>query len=214
MMARLGFSISWIDRIMRCITSVSFSFLVNGLVCGSLKPSKGLCQGDPLSPNLFLICAEGLSLLIFSTKRCGDMVGFRCSRGGPKISHIFFADDSMMFSCDHEKKDNLSGDNFELLCIVICHLWFRCNNKVHASNIMCDDDIVPWAFSFLYEFRRINGIVAGVGLYGGVVARKWRLLDKECFKANTDTACVPNLRKVGFGIIICNFEGKVLASSI
>ncbi|KAK2652364.1 hypothetical protein Ddye_012220 [Dipteronia dyeriana] len=62
---------------MRCVTFVSFSFLVNDSVCGYLKPSRGLRQGDLLSPYLFLICVEGLSQLIIKTKMSGDIAGFR-----------------------------------------------------------------------------------------------------------------------------------------
>ncbi|KAK3195444.1 hypothetical protein Dsin_026754 [Dipteronia sinensis] len=97
MMQKLGFSSVWVERIMKCVASVKFSFSVNGSVSALLSPSRGLRQGDPLSPYLFLICAEGLSRLIFLAEKREDFTGFRCSRGGPKITHLFFADDSLLF---------------------------------------------------------------------------------------------------------------------
>ncbi|KAK3230117.1 hypothetical protein Dsin_001998 [Dipteronia sinensis] len=93
-----GFSHAWIDRIMNCMRSVSFSFLVNGEARGSLTSSRGLRQGDPLSPYLFLICTEGLSCLIRNAEERRDLAGFKCSKPRPKISHLFFPDDSMIFT--------------------------------------------------------------------------------------------------------------------
>ncbi|KAK3230966.1 hypothetical protein Dsin_002847 [Dipteronia sinensis] len=88
MMLRLGFSDSWVNRIMGCVKSVSYS----------LKPTRGLRQGDPLSPYLFLICVEGLTTLINTAYINGSIAGFRCSRSSPIITHLFFVDDSLLFS--------------------------------------------------------------------------------------------------------------------
>lgn len=63
-MRRLGFVEEWITWIMRCVTFVSYSFKLNGDLVGLVHPKRGIRQGDPLFPFLFVICAEGFSALL------------------------------------------------------------------------------------------------------------------------------------------------------
>ena len=63
-MRKLGFAKRWISMIMKCIRTVQYSILLDGVPKGYIIPSRGLRQGYPLSPYLFLLCAEGLSTLI------------------------------------------------------------------------------------------------------------------------------------------------------
>ncbi|KAK2635044.1 hypothetical protein Ddye_029836 [Dipteronia dyeriana] len=98
MMLKLGFSVAWVEKVMRCVTSVSFSLLVNGDVCGNLRPSRGLRQGDPLSPYLFLICAEGLSCLINDVLSSEKVIGYWCGSTRPFISYLFFVGDSLLLA--------------------------------------------------------------------------------------------------------------------
>ena len=74
-MEKLGFCSKWVNLIMQCITSISYSVLINGAAYGTIKPSRGLRQGDPLSPSLFLLCAEGLSAIIYEAVRNHSLTG-------------------------------------------------------------------------------------------------------------------------------------------
>lgn len=82
---------------MRCVTSVRYSFQINGRVVGEVVPPRGLRQGDPLSPYLFLICAEGLSSLLRQAEDKGEITGLKLARNAPSISHLLFVDNSLLF---------------------------------------------------------------------------------------------------------------------
>ena len=94
---KLGFNIKWVALIMECVTIVTYSPLVNGEPSGYIQPKRRLRQGDPLSPYLFLICTEGLSALLRKAERDSLIHGVAISRGGPRVSHLFFANDSLIF---------------------------------------------------------------------------------------------------------------------
>ena len=87
----------WVKIVMRCVSSVTYSIKINGHPRGHIIPTKGIRQGDPLSPFLFLFCAEGLSALIRKATERGQLNGVAACQRGPKISHIFFVDDNIIF---------------------------------------------------------------------------------------------------------------------
>ena len=96
-MLRMGFHSKWVNTIMHCLTSITYSIRINGVPHGHITPTRGLRQGDSLSPYLFLLCAEGLSSLIQKAALEEKITGISICRRGPQLSHLFFADDSLMF---------------------------------------------------------------------------------------------------------------------
>lgn len=94
---QLGFNETWVDWIMSCISTVSYSFLIDDTIHGRVTPSRGIRQGDPLSPYIFILCREVLSGLCRKAHISGHMVGLRLARAAPCINHLLFADDTMFF---------------------------------------------------------------------------------------------------------------------
>ena len=97
-MSKMGFHHKWISLMLECISTVSYAILVNREPHGYIPPSRGLRQGDPLSPYLFFLCAEELHSLVKQAELAGTVQGISLCHGGPKITHLFFADDSLIFS--------------------------------------------------------------------------------------------------------------------
>ena len=96
-MEKMGFHEKWINLIMHCITIVSYSIIINGVAHGIVIPTRGLRQGDPLSSYLFLLCADGFSSLINEVARNHMINEMSIYRGCPMVTHLFFADDSILF---------------------------------------------------------------------------------------------------------------------
>lgn len=93
---KIGFSSKFVRLIMRCITTPSFSVLINGVAKGLIKPQRGLRQGCPLSPYLFILCAEVFSNLLSQAEMNKHIHGIKFGKE-LSITHLLFADDSLIF---------------------------------------------------------------------------------------------------------------------
>ena len=89
-MRKMGFAERWVRLMMTCITSVSYSILINGEPKGMVVPTRGIRQGDPLSPFLFLLCTEGLNGLISQAANRGNIKGFALCKNSPRLTHLLW----------------------------------------------------------------------------------------------------------------------------
>ncbi|RVW68265.1 putative mitochondrial protein [Vitis vinifera] len=87
-----------------CLSSVSYAILVNGNAKGWVKTSRGLRQGDPLSPFLFTIVADVLSRMLLKAEERSLLEGFRVGRNRCRVSHLQFADDTILFANSSEEE--------------------------------------------------------------------------------------------------------------
>lgn len=98
MLIRVNLPQDMIDIIMSCISSVSTSILFSGEALDPIVPYRGIRQGDPLSPCLFILCIDYLGQLI--EEKCSAKLWnlVKASQSGPAFSHLLFADDLVFFA--------------------------------------------------------------------------------------------------------------------
>ena len=118
-MGKMGFEGRWLNWIKWCISTASFSILVNGSPAGFFPSSRGLRQGDPLSPYLFVIGMEILSCLLNRATGGNYLSGTKIADGRGEemvISHLLYADDTLLFC---------RAGNDELKFISWILMWFE-----------------------------------------------------------------------------------------
>ena len=98
MLFYFGLGAKWISWVKECVTTAKLSVLVNGSPTEEFCPQKGLRQGDPLSPFLFNVAVEGLNILMSRAQQLGLIKGVTIGSNGVQLTHLQFADDSILFS--------------------------------------------------------------------------------------------------------------------
>lgn len=93
----MGFPNNITNVIMSCIRTVTFSILINGDPTDPFHPKRGIRQGDPLSPYLFILYAEILSGLIAKGQQDGKIHSINIASKAPSMSHLLYVDDSILF---------------------------------------------------------------------------------------------------------------------
>lgn len=97
-LTEFGFPAHIVNLIMSIVTASTLSVKWNGEKLASFAPTRGLRQGDPMSPYLFVLCMEKLAILIQEKITAKQWQPVKISKNGPPISHLFFADDCIFFT--------------------------------------------------------------------------------------------------------------------
>ncbi|KAK4278800.1 hypothetical protein QN277_016598 [Acacia crassicarpa] len=113
---RFGFCSEWVSLVMKCVRSVSLNICLSGENIRSISPSRGIRQGDPLSPYLFIIVAEVLSIMISKSQIDRRLIGIKLSNGCPVLTHSFFADDALLYMRASHRNCTALANILDLYC--------------------------------------------------------------------------------------------------
>ncbi|XP_030441021.2 uncharacterized protein LOC115663116 [Syzygium oleosum] len=107
------FPVSFTKLVMACVTTAKFSVSINGELHGYFGSSRGIRQGDPLSPYLFILVMEIFSGILKAKTDMPDFHWFwRCKK--TRLSHLFFADDVLLFAEGHLRSVQLINESLLL----------------------------------------------------------------------------------------------------
>lgn len=144
---------------MWCVRSPKLYILWNGAKLDGFQPTRGLHQGDPLSPYLFVICNEKLALSIQQKVNYGIWHPVYISRGGLGLSHLYFADDVLLFCHANSGQVQLVMDTLQDFCMA-----YGLKASCDKSRAMCSPKLTRIRKE---NFRSISYIcfVSDLGIY-------------------------------------------------
>ena len=134
-----------------CISTVKYSILINGSPTDFFSSQRGLRQGDPLSPFLFIIAMEGLNDMLKIAQEKLWLRGFRVSnRVGcdTEITHLQYVDDTLVF---------FDANRNQLMVLRVIFVLFEAISGLHIN----------WEKSFLYPVNEVTNLISLAGTLGG-----------------------------------------------
>ncbi|OMO89581.1 reverse transcriptase [Corchorus capsularis] len=170
---KMGFDEKWINWTMECVSTVRYSVVINGEPEGNINPTRGLRQGDPLSPYLFLFIVDVLSRMIIQETEGKQLSGMKLCRAGPEITHLIFVDDSLFFLKGSEK----NCDKLKELIMKYCAASGQQVNLSKSSLIFSSN--TPEDVKTTISNRVGIPIAANPGTYLGNPAATWGKTRKE-----------------------------------
>jgi hypothetical protein len=115
-----------VEMIMRLVTTVSFSILFNGIHFEGFSPSRGIRQGDHITPYLFLLVAEGLLCLLKSRVESSSLIAIKVALLAPMVSHLLFADYNPLFFKANRESAQEINDILQVYCWSSCESSASC----------------------------------------------------------------------------------------
>uniref|UniRef100_A0A2N9HE47 Reverse transcriptase domain-containing protein n=1 Tax=Fagus sylvatica TaxID=28930 RepID=A0A2N9HE47_FAGSY len=164
----MGFSDKWVTWISQCVQTVSYSVLLNGSPTGKFKPNRGLRQGDPLSPYLFLMCANILSCALLKQENIHNLKGIKIGRSTQPLTHLLFADDSFLFLKNDTKSITAIQSTLAWYCSISgqslnldkSELYCSPNMSTHQKSILAQQlgvKLVPHPSKYLGVNFKLRG---------------------------------------------------------
>ncbi|XP_021986079.1 uncharacterized protein LOC110882343 [Helianthus annuus] len=145
MLNQMGFPSIWCKWVKGVLVSARSSVLVNGSPTFEFQCQKGLRQGDPLNPFLFLVVIEALSCLVSKACSVGRFKGVKLPNEGPVVSNLFYADDALIMG--EWEKENI------LTVARILRVFYACSglkiniNKSNIFGVGVEDDVIEYMAS-------------------------------------------------------------------
>ncbi|KAI0496288.1 hypothetical protein KFK09_022602 [Dendrobium nobile] len=189
-----GFPISFSKLIMGCVLNPSYAILINGNHSNWIEASSGFRQGCPLSPYLFILCSQLLSNAILEKEN----IGVRVSSNSPRISHLLYADDAMIFA---EAKIT----NVKVIKEIIKKY---CNWTGHKVNTAKSGLLFGKAVNSRIK-RKIKNILGYKEQM--LLEDRWYSPPPNWIKINVDVALYSSY-KGGIGGVVRDYKGRLIAA--